>query len=68
MAKENGNVLQFSYFTTSANAVVNSSTTFYAILLSSVTSIIPPAGVCPMKVFEIEFGLLKVVISLCVCG
>jgi len=36
---------------------------FYIILLSSVTSIIPPAGVRPMKVFEIEFGLLKVVIS-----
>jgi len=36
---------------------------FYTILLSSVKPIIPPAGVCPMKVFEIEFGLLKVVIS-----
>jgi len=37
---------------------------FYMILLSSVKSIIPPAGVRPMKVLEIEFDLLKVVISL----
>ena len=34
------------------------------ILLSSVTSIIPPAGVRPIKVFGKKFGLLKVVISL----
>jgi len=38
---------------------------YYMILLSSVTSIIPPAGVRSVKVFlENKFGLLKVVISL----
>jgi len=41
------------------------SSCFYMILLSFVKSIIPPADVRPMKVsFEIEFELLKVVISL----
>ena len=34
------------------------------ILLSLVTFILPPAGVRSFKVFEIEFSLLKVVISL----
>jgi len=34
------------------------------ILLSSVTSIIPPAGVHPVSVFEVEIGLLKVATSL----
>jgi len=39
-----------------------------SLVLSSVTSIIPHVGVRAMKVFQIEFGLLKVVISLYMCG